>query len=463
MVRSLPSIRRRLAAWYTVALAVMLVLYASASFLLVRHALVSQVDELLEDDLSAARSAVRLSGDGQVSWRPESYTATDSSDDRGEDVWLPSGAMVHRSSATASLRVESRVNAGVADLVDGKGLHWRTRTGTVQVGAAAAVVRVARSTDDLRDELFELGIVLVGGVPVMLLLAGVAGSVLAGRLLQPIDQLARDAERITADRLHERLRAQNPDDEIGRLTAVINGAFERIGFAFEQLRRFTADASHELRTPLTVVRGIGEATLGHQRTVPEYQDAIGSMLEEVDRMTHLVNALLRLTNADAGAVKVRESHIDLLELARNVAASLNILAEEKQQRFAVNGDNVHVRADPVLIREAVINVVHNAVKYSPVGSVTQIDVSREGSRGHITVRDQGPGVGPQDRQRIFDRFFRVDEARSRESGGSGLGLAIAKWAIEANDGTIMVDDAPGGGASFRITLPLSPAHASAVN
>jgi heavy metal sensor kinase len=378
-------------------------------------------------------------------------------------VWLAAGQIVRRSSATASLPVNSRVSAGVADLVDAKGLHWRTRTGTVKAGALTAVVRVARSTDDLRDELFELGIVLVGGAPVMLLLAGVAGLALAGRLLQPIDQLARDAERITADRLHERLRARNPDDEIGRLTAVINGAFERIGLAFEQLRRFTADASHELRTPLTVVRGIGEATLGHQRTVPEYQDAIGSMLEEVDRMTHLVNALLRLTNADAGAVTVRESGIDLLTLAGDVASSLNILVEEKQQRFIVDGERVQVRADPVLIREAVMNVVHNAVKYSPPGSVTQIDVSREGSHGVITVRDQGPGIAPQDRPRVFDRFFRVDEARSRQSGGSGLGLAIAKWAVEANDGAITVDGAPGGGASFRITLPLNPARPSEVN
>jgi len=232
MARPSPSIKSRLAAWYTVALAVMLALYAGASFLLVRHALVSQVDELLEDDLYAAQNAIRISDTGRIAWSPEGGGNDNGSDDRGEDVWLTTGEAVHRSSATASLPVDTRARTGVGDMADAKGFHWRTRTGTVPVGAGTAVVRVARSTDSLRDELFELGIVLVGGVPVMLLLASVAGSVLAGRLLQPIDQLARDAERVTADRLDERLRARNPDDEIGRLTAVINGAFERIGLAF---------------------------------------------------------------------------------------------------------------------------------------------------------------------------------------------------------------------------------------
>jgi heavy metal sensor kinase len=454
MAQTAPSIRSRLAAWYTAALGVMLVIYAGGSFLLVRHALVSQVDELLEDDLYAARSAVHVSEDRQVAWTPDA--GADASDDRGEDVWLPAGTVVHRSSATAALPLAGlQRSALVGDVVDAKGFHWRTRTATVPVAGTTAMVRVARSTDPLRDELFELGIVLVGGIPVMLLLAGAAGSVLAGRLLQPIDQLARHAERITADRLHQRLHAPNPDDEIGRLTAVMNSAFERLGVAFEQLRRFTSDASHELRTPLAVMRGVGEAVLAQPRTVLEYRDSIGSMLEEIDRMTHLVNVLLRLTNADAGAVVVRKSDVDLLELACEVASSLNILAEEKQQRLLVVGERVLVRADPVLIREAVTNVVHNAVKYSPPGSFTQIEIGRDQSRGVITVRDQGPGIELPARERVFDRFFRVDEARTRDSGGSGLGLAIAKWAVEASDGAIAVDGPPGGGALFRITVPLA--------
>jgi heavy metal sensor kinase len=361
---------------------------------------------------------------------------------------------VHRSSATASLPVDTRARTGVGDMADAKGFHWRTRTGTVPVGAGTAVVRVARSTDSLRDELFELGIVLVGGVPVMLLLASVAGSVLAGRLLQPIEKLARDAERVTADRLHERLRAWNPDDEIGRLTAVINGAFERIGFAFEQQRRFTADASHELRTPLAVIRGIGEGALGQPRSADEYQDAIGSMLEEIDRMTRLVNALLRLTTADAGRSAVSLSDVDLASVARDVAASLSVLAEEKHQQVIVEGAPTPVMADAVLVREALINVVHNAIKYSPQGAVTRIQLTRTRSSGIVTVTDQGPGIAAEDQSRVFDRFFRVDEARSRAAGGTGLGLAIAKWAVEASGGSITVDAGPSGGAAFHITLPL---------
>jgi heavy metal sensor kinase len=458
MARPAASIRSRLAGWFTAALALMLVLYAGASFLLVRHALTSQIDELLEDDWFTAHEAVRVSDEGQVSWRPEADTDSDESKDRGEEVWLPTGQIVHRSPAMVSLP-DARRAPGL-DVVDAKGHHWRTRTASMPSGAGTAIVRVARSTDSLHDELFELGTVLVGGIPIMVLIAAVAGSALAGRLLQPIEQLAGHAERITADRLHERLHTPNPNDEIGRLATVINGAFERIGLAFEQLRRFTADASHELRTPLAIVRGIGEATLAQPRKPAEYQDALGSILEENDRMTQLVNALLRLTNADANAVVVREAEINLLELAREVAASLGILVEDKQQRFAVSGEPVQVRADPLLVREALMNVVHNAVKYSPAGSTIRIEVRREGQHGVVAVDDQGPGVAPGDRDRVFDRFFRVDEARARDSGGSGLGLAIAKWAVEVNHGRIVVDAAPGGGASFRIMVPLVGERAS---
>jgi heavy metal sensor kinase len=341
------------------------------------------------------------------------------------------------------------------DLVDARGVHWRAVDAVVSIGPHTAIVRVARSAERLHEDLFELSVVLLGGIPVMLFIAGMAGFGLADRVLRPIDLLARDAERITADRLHERLSSPNPHDEIGRLTAVFNAAFQRIASAFDQLRRFTADASHELRTPLSVVRGIGEATLAQPRTPAEYQDSIGSMLEEVERMTGLVNALLRLTNADAGEIGVRQTVIDLAPIAAAVVASLTILAEEKGQTLQLDGDAVEVTGDALLVREALSNIVDNAIKYSPRGSLTHVRVRREGEWGVVTVDDQGPGIDPRYRDRVFDRFFRIDEARSRETGGSGLGLAIARWAIESSGGQISVEEGRAGGACFRIALPLA--------
>src|SRR5205814_5030315 len=216
------------------------------------------------------------------------------------------------------------------------GRRWRTLTGPTLVGGRAVVLRVSRAEGHLRTQLWEILVVLVLGLPVVVVLAGAGGYALARRALIPIDHLASDARRITAERLHERLSVPNQHDEIGQLAAVINAAFARLEASFDQLRRFTADASHELRTPLAVIRGIGEEGLGETRTPAEYKEAMGSMLEEVDRLTNLVDTLLRLSHGDAGTVRLAREGVDLGQLARDVVASLGILAEERNQRLTVD-------------------------------------------------------------------------------------------------------------------------------
>jgi heavy metal sensor kinase len=298
------------------------------------------------------------------------------------------------------------------------------------------------------------------GLPLVVALAGAGGYVLARRALTPIDHLATEARRITADRLHERLSAPNPDDEIGRLTAVINETFARLESSFDQLRRFTADASHELRTPLSVIRGIGEMELKEPHTPAEYRDAIGSMLEEVDRLTRLVDTLLRLSHGDAGTIRLAREAVDLGDLARDVASSLAILAEERGQHLQVEAaDGVSVVADRLVLREGLANVIDNAIKYSPKGAPITVRVRWDAGRAVAEVVDRGPGIAAEHRERIFDRFFRIDQARSRDSGGTGLGLAIAKWAVDVNGGTISVENAAGGGSVFRILLPPDPRQA----
>jgi heavy metal sensor kinase len=323
-----------------------------------------------------------------------------------------------------------------------------------QVHQDAAHDRAESDPEDrLRQQLREILVVLVLGLPLTVALAGVGGYVLARHALAPIDQLGIEARRITAERLHERLSVPNQNDEIGRLAAVINDTLARLQASFDQLRRFTADASHELRTPLSVIRGIGEMGLRETRTPAEYKDAMGSMLEEVDRLTRLVDTLLRLSRGDAGTVQLVRDRIDLGELARDVASSLGILAEERRQRLQVNAAlNIRVSADRLILRDAITNVVDNAIKYAPPGSTIDVRVAGDAARATLTITDEGPGIAVEHRQRIFDRFYRVDEGRSREMGGSGLGLAIAKWAVEANGGEIAVE-AAGAGTAFRIVLP----------
>jgi heavy metal sensor kinase len=436
----------------------MLVVYATATFIAVRQEFFEQFDDQLHDDFETAEGFLILTGDGRVAWSGDRHHDPDNDEDRGSDVWLASGEQVYRSGASASLppvAIAATTAQPRYESIVANSRPWRTLTGTSLVGGRAVVLRVSRGETRLRTQLWEVLVVLVLGLPVVVGLAGVGGYVLARRALTPIDHLASEARRITAERLHERLTVPNQHDEIGRLAAVINDAFARLESSFEQLRRFTADASHELRTPLSVIRGIGEAGLGETRTPAEYKEAMGSMLEEVDRLTNLVDTLLRLSHGDAGTVRLSRGAIDLGQLTRDAASSLAVLAEERHQHLTVDAaDGISVTADRLVLREAITNVVDNAIKYSPRATSIRIRAYADGNHAYVTVADEGPGIAAGDRGRIFDRFFRLDEARSRESGGAGLGLAIAKWAVEVNGGHITVESGAIGGSVFRIVLPV---------
>jgi heavy metal sensor kinase len=453
-----PTIRARLTGWYAVVLAAMLVVYSTATFIAVRHEFLEQLDERLHEDFEAAEDRLTRTADGRIAWRSEGHQDAHDDESRVYEVWSANGEQIHRSGAATALppiALAATSSTYRYETVVAHGDRWRTIAAPVTVEGQNVVLRVSRSEERVREELSEVLAILVFGLPLVVALAGVGGYVLARRALAPIDHLASEARRITADRLNERLTVSNQRDEIGRLTAVINETIARLESSFDQLRRFTADSSHELRTPLAVVRGLGEAAVADRRTPAEYQEAIGSMLEEIDRMSTLVDTLLRLSHADAGAIRLSRESLDLGQLARDVAASLGILAEERNQTLASEiQSGVTVSADRLVLREAVTNVLDNAIKYSPEASTIAVRVEAEGDRAVLTIADEGPGIAPEHRDRIFHRFFRVDEARSRERGSSGLGLAIAKWAVDINGGQITVHERPGGGSEFRMLLPL---------
>jgi heavy metal sensor kinase len=456
MGRAAPSIRARLTAWYSVVLSLMLLVYATATFLAVRREFLEQLDEELHGDFETAEGFLVPAADGRITWAGDRYHDPDNDQDRGSEVWAPAGEPIYRSATSAAL-APAALPASAApryETIAANGRRWRTLTRTALVGGHGVVLRVSRSEERVREQLWEILVVLVLGLPMVVALAGLGGYVLARRALTPIDHLSSEARRITAERLHERLTVPNEHDEIGRLAAVINETYGRLESSFEQLRRFTADASHELRTPLAVIRGIGEAGLTETRTAAQYKESIGSMLEEVDRLTHLVDTLLRLSRADGGTLTISREPFDLGELARDVAGSLSVLAEERGQRLDVTGDIVPVRGDRLVLREAITNVLDNAIKYSPQRSTIDVRARVEGAHAMLEVADEGPGVAPEHRGKIFERFFRIDEGRSRDRGGTGLGLAIAKWAVEANGGSVSVESGVKGGAVFRILLPI---------
>jgi len=305
-----------------------------------------------------------------------------------------------------------------------------------------------------QSELRELVVVLGVGFPVALGLAGFGGYFLARRALLPVSSITQRARTITAENLSARLPIENADDEIGELAAVFNQTLERLESSFSQLRRFTADASHELRTPLTAIRSVGEVGLRERRHEADYREIIGSMLEEVDRLSRLIDSLLTLTRADAGHVQIHPERIDIGNLVQEVSRYLSALAEEKGQTVEVaTAAGLFCDADRLVLRQAIINVVDNAIKYSQRGAHIRLTGSRSAESIVVEVSDNGAGIDPEHHERIFDRFYRVDQARSRHLGGAGLGLAIAKWAVTANGGSIKIDASVDIGSKFQIRLP----------
>jgi heavy metal sensor kinase len=299
---------------------------------------------------------------------------------------------------------------------------------------------------------------MASGIPFALGLAGLGGYKLARRALRPMVEMAQRAREINAEKLSTRLEFGSGQDEVGQLAAAFNETLGRLEASFDRLRRFTADAAHELRTPLTAIRSVGEVGLQQVQRPETYREVIESMLEEAARLSRLVEGLLAMARADAGQVRLERTSLPALDQVREVSALLEVLAEEKRQKVEIEGDaDLCVGADRVIFRQIVINLLDNAIKYSPEGSAVKIRVAPQAEdRVMIEVADRGPGIPREQRERVFDRFYRMDQARSRNVGGAGLGLSIAQWGAQAHGGSLTVAETDQPGCTFQLVLPGAP-------
>jgi heavy metal sensor kinase len=299
-------------------------------------------------------------------------------------------------------------------------------------GKQFSVVLLA-ALEEVDHELDELLVVLGMAVPLTLGVAGGTGYFLARKALGPVRHLHRMTEEITADRLDRRLPVTNPGDELGSLTETINGMIARLERSFAEIRRFTADASHELRTPLAVIRTEAEVALRRSMTLPEYQQLLGSILEECERLTRLTDQLLTLSREDAGATHLLSEKVDLAALVRAVAESMRPLAVAKGIHLQVSGNGeTNVRGDTGRLRQVFYNLLDNAIKYTPEGATIEVWSEARDRNALVRVRDTGIGIPAEHLPHVFERFYRVDKARSREQGGTGLGLSIAKTIVNAH-------------------------------
>lgn len=433
------SLRTRLALWYGLAVGIALLLYAAGVYAFFRASMLEQLDSRLHDDYEIAEHAFEVTADGGLRWTSEFH------DPDAVSIEAPWVEVSRPGSPTLLRRPAS------SDAASGP---FRAREYTHRLGAEDYLVRVGRSEQGVHHELSELLLILGLGLLPGVLLAFLGGLVLARRALAPVGAMTERARTITAERLTERLPIENPRDELGQLATVFNEMISRLERSFDQLRRFTADASHELRTPLTAIRSVGEVGLAERRDEAGYREIVGSMLEEVDRLTRLTDGLLTLSRGDAGRLKLDRRPIDLALIARDVATHLAVLAEDKGQTLEVKAQApVVADVDAVVLRQALTNLVDNAIKYGPENSRVTISIAQQQGGALISVTDEGPGVPAEHREHVFERFYRVDPARPR--GGAGLGLSIAKAAVEAHGGSL--DLAPeDGGSTFRISLPGVP-------
>jgi heavy metal sensor kinase len=318
------------------------------------------------------------------------------------------------------------------------------------------ILRVFRDESPHRGTLRRILAGLALGMPVAVLLAGLAGYAMAGRTLRPVREMASAARRITSDSLGSRLPNPNPHDELGQLATVFNETLQRIESSFDALKRFTADASHELRTPLTALRSVGEVALREDRSADELRETIGSMLEEAQRLNDLADTLLLLARAESGRLPLQRERFALDDLIREACERLEVLAAEKNQRIEIaTAPGISIEADRILLRQALTNLLHNAIRHGPADSPIMVRTAASGTGVLIEITDQGPGIPPEHRGKIFERFYRIDKARSRADGGTGLGLAIARLFVEQHGGRIELESPATGGNCFRIVLPPS--------
>ena len=303
------------------------------------------------------------------------------------------------------------------------------------------------------DALLALRWIIAIALPVVIGLLVVGGYAITRRWLSPLAAMVAEAQQITPDERGRRLSVVNPNDELGQLGAVFNDTLDRLQSAFDTLDRFVADASHELRTPLASLRSVGEIGLRCNRSVEEANEVISSMLEEAHRLEVLVQRLLELANAEGGPTIAQRSPVALEECVTDVAEGLRALASEKNQRLIVAPLSCPVITDLVLLRQALQNLVENAIKYSPSGAAIQIDMIVHEKEVSIAVADEGPGIRLEDRDNLTKRFFRPSRGRDRENGGYGLGLSITKAYMRVLGGDVRYSPRDPTGSVFVLTLP----------
>jgi len=460
------SIRVRLTIWYGCGLALIMILFASALYLVMSRALEDQIDHSLEDAaMAAARSLEEhrfgpfLLLDDLAQAFPELALL-----DKFFQIFGPQGQITLQSANITTRNIplsESAMQAALQGEATYEsvrfqgGISIRLLSYPIKHGETLVnILRVGTSLRPVEEMLNRLVFVLLIGSPLAVIVSMFGGWFLAGRALRPVDTITLAAQRIAAGDLTQRIHTTSAD-EIGRLASTFNDMIARLEASIRQIRQFSADASHELRTPLTITKGETELALRKERTPEVYREVLESNLEEIDRMSRIVDELLFLSRADLGEIKIAKEPVQLDQLVQEIQHQAIVLGKDREVETVLGTlEPTQVVGDEWRLRELFLNIVDNAVKYSREKGTVEINLEHANGMAKISVQDNGIGISPDEQKLVFDRFFRSDTARAHAQKGTGLGLAICKWIAETHQGQIQVESTPGHGSRFTIFLPL---------
>ncbi len=456
-------IRLRLTAWYFAVLAVVLSAFGVTAYIEMRHSIRQTVDEELR---------IRAEGVHQLIVRTIQRGAEDDLQEglREHTELRQGGALLQVSDEQGNWLYRSPVMSdyGVprpatvpkkATEYKGKDVPLRIWSEKVSVGGQSYLIQSAFEMDDFYEALDHFALLLFISIPSLLLCAAAGGYWISTRALAPVDQITRTARTISAQNLSSRLVVPKTGDELQRLSETLNGMLERLEAAFKKITQFTADASHELRTPVAVMRTRAELSLRKARSADEYRDVIAEVLAELEKTSGLIEQLMFLARADSGAETLHFAATNVAEVLREACHQGSALAEAKQIDFQeqISGDSMWIRGDASSLRRLFLILIDNAVKYTPASGQIEVSLQRNDGYAVAEVRDTGIGIAEADLPNVFERFYRADKARTRESGGVGLGLSIGRWIAEVHAGTIVVHSSPGRGSIFQIRLPITNA------
>lgn len=472
------TIRKKLILWYSGLLALIIVLFGAIQFGVTRWVMVNSVDTSLNDTVDQVwrNSNAALVGEfgsptGIVIQLPELdvFRASgvvvqvwDMSEDIPRLARSSSNLEGYRAPLDArALSIEAEIvlhdsepspNMFTNQFIDNR--EWRVLTRPLDVWGKRIVIQTATSLETINAAGNGLLIILLGSMGVALIGSSIVGLMLSHRALKPIESITEAASRIAeADDLATRLPWQGPMDELGKLTSVFNHMMERLQHLFSVQQRFVADVSHELRTPLTAIRG-------HVELIKRYgmdDDSFDAISSETERMHRMVNDLLLLAKADYGGLTLTLSPLDLDTIISETYREAKVLAKDRDLKVTIREfEPVRINGDADRLKQLMLNLVSNAIKFTPDGGTITINLRKDNEYAIIEVIDTGIGIDEEDQKRVFDRFFQAEASRARDvvkGMGTGLGLSIAKWIVDAHRGQIHVDSEIGVGSTFTVVIP----------